>query len=50
MLQQPDTIKRMSDAGLYAETSASPDEFRALVKSDIDRLGKVIKDAGVTPQ
>lgn len=49
VITQPDTVKRMADTGLYVETN-TPEQFRAQIRSETDRLGKVIKDAGVTPQ
>jgi tripartite-type tricarboxylate transporter receptor subunit TctC len=45
----PDVVKRLAGAGSYVETSSMA-EFRDRIKEEIVRYGKVIKDAGVTPQ
>ena len=45
-LNRPETKERFLSSGL--ETAASsPEEFAALIKSDMARLGKVIKDAAI---
>jgi tripartite-type tricarboxylate transporter receptor subunit TctC len=46
ILAQPDVKQKFFSAGV--ETSlTSPRELGALIKSDMTRLGKVIRDAGI---
>ncbi|MSQ62233.1 MAG: tripartite tricarboxylate transporter substrate binding protein [Betaproteobacteria bacterium] len=44
-LKAPDVAKRLEDLGLDAG-GMSPEELGALVRSDIPRLGKVVRDSG----
>ena len=44
--QLPDTRERLTAAG-FEVVGSSPDAFAALIKNDIARLGKVIRDAGI---
>jgi len=46
VLQQPDTIKRLAELGLYVETN-TPEQYRELIRADIVRLGEVVKSANV---
>ena len=46
VLQQPDTIKRLAELGLYVETN-TPAQYRELIRADIVRLGEVVKSANV---
>ena len=39
--------KRLGDGGVPAVVSASPEDFAKFVKSEIDRFGKVIRDARI---
>jgi tripartite-type tricarboxylate transporter receptor subunit TctC len=48
-LNQPDVKEKFLAAGIEPLPS-SPAELAALRKSDMARMGKVIKDAGITPQ
>ena len=45
-INDPDVVKRLADLGLYVTTN-TPDEFRAMIKSDITRLGQIVKAAKV---
>jgi len=45
-INDPDLVKRLADLGLYVTTN-TPDEFRAMIKSEIARLGQVVKAANV---
>jgi tripartite-type tricarboxylate transporter receptor subunit TctC len=45
-LNQPDVKQRLFNSGLEVATN-SPAEFGAMVKSEIARMGKVIKAAGI---
>ncbi len=47
ILSTPDARKLMSSAGVDVATS-SPEEFAALLQSDLDRWGKVVKETGAT--
>ena len=44
-LKAPDVAKRLEDLGLDAG-GMTPDELGALIRSDIPRLGKVVRDSG----
>jgi tripartite-type tricarboxylate transporter receptor subunit TctC len=43
VLEVPEIRQRLADRG-YAVVASSPDEFLALVRSESDRLGKLIRD------
>ena len=45
VMQIPDVHKRMSDLGLDL-SGMPPQELAALVKADVPRLGKIVKDSG----
>jgi tripartite-type tricarboxylate transporter receptor subunit TctC len=47
--QSPDIVSKM-EVQVAAIVTSSPEEFAKLIKSDIDRLGKVIRDAGIKMQ
>ena len=47
-LAQPDLRAKLADLGLEP-IGNSPDEFAAIIKSEIPKWGKVIKDAGIKP-
>lgn len=44
--QLPDTRERLTAAG-FEPVGSSPDAFAALIKNDLARLGKVIRDANI---
>ena len=48
VLALPDVHARLADAGVEA-VGNSPEEFGAMVKSEIPKWAKVIKDAGIKP-
>lgn len=45
ILQMPDVAKRLTDLGLDL-SGMPPAELAALVKADVPRLGKIVKDSG----
>jgi len=47
ILAEPEAKKLMASAGVDVATS-SPEEFAALLRSEFDRLGKVVKETGAT--
>jgi tripartite-type tricarboxylate transporter receptor subunit TctC len=47
ILSTPDAKKLMASAGVDVATS-SPEEFAALMQSELDRWGKVVRDTGAT--
>jgi tripartite-type tricarboxylate transporter receptor subunit TctC len=49
-MADPEVLKRLAAGGVDAVTSKSSKDFVAFVKSETDRFGKVIKDAGVTAE
>jgi tripartite-type tricarboxylate transporter receptor subunit TctC len=46
VMRSPDVVKRLADMGLYVTTNA-PEEFRAMIKGDIARLGQVVREANI---
>jgi tripartite-type tricarboxylate transporter receptor subunit TctC len=44
-LKAPDVVKRLQDLGLDAG-GMPPEELAALIRSDIPRLGKIVRDSG----
>lgn len=49
-LQEPEVKKRFIDDGGEATPSSSPEEFGALIRSELAKWAKVVKDAGVKPE
>jgi tripartite-type tricarboxylate transporter receptor subunit TctC len=45
-LKQPDVIERYTALGIESVTS-TPQEFASIIKSDLTKYLKVIKDAGI---
>ncbi len=46
VMHSPDVVKRLADLGLYVATN-TPEEFRAMIKNDIARLGQIVKEANI---
>jgi tripartite-type tricarboxylate transporter receptor subunit TctC len=46
VLRLPDVAEKMKSQGLVVATQ-SPDEFDAMIKSEAERYGKILRDAGV---
>jgi tripartite-type tricarboxylate transporter receptor subunit TctC len=46
VLRTPEVTKKLADLGLYVTTD-TPEEFHDLIKVDIERLGKVVKEANI---
>ena len=49
-LQDPVIRKRFIDGGADPTPSASPEEFAAVIRTEIKKWAKVVKDAGIKPQ
>jgi tripartite-type tricarboxylate transporter receptor subunit TctC len=49
ILRQPDIVERMSSLGLQP-TGSTPEEFAALIRSDLDKWAKIVRDAGIQRQ
>jgi tripartite-type tricarboxylate transporter receptor subunit TctC len=49
-LQDPDVKKRFVDDGAEATPSKTPEEFGALIRSELAKWAKVVKDAGIQPE
>ena len=47
ILKSPEMLKRFGELGLDTVAS-TPAELGAVVKADVPRLGKVVKDSGAT--
>jgi len=48
--QDPEVRKRFLDDGAEVTVSATPEEFGAMVRSDVAKWAKVVKDAGIQPE
>ena len=46
-LADPAVKKRLSDDGAEPTPNATPEEFGAMLKSEIAKWGKVVKTAGI---
>jgi tripartite-type tricarboxylate transporter receptor subunit TctC len=46
MVAQPDVRKRMIDSGLEPEAS-TPERLEAMLRANIDKLGKIVRDANI---
>jgi tripartite-type tricarboxylate transporter receptor subunit TctC len=49
ILQRPDVQKRLTELGLDL-SGMPPGELAALVKADVPRLGKIVKESGAKPE
>lgn len=49
-LNQPDLKARFAERGIDLVASASPDELGLLIKSEVSRLQKIAKTAGIKPE
>jgi tripartite-type tricarboxylate transporter receptor subunit TctC len=47
MMKDPQVVKRLGDSGITIVTSKSPADFVTFVRNEIERFGKVIKDANI---
>ena len=45
----PDVVSKVAAQGVEMTTS-SPEEFSKLIAADVERLGKVVRDAGIKAQ
>ena len=50
ILADPEMRQRLSDVGMDPATDTSPERVTALTRGDSQRLGALIKDAGIKPQ
>ncbi len=49
-LEDPEMKKRFVEDGMEAAASGSPAEFGALIRSEVKKWAKVVKDAGIKPE
>jgi tripartite-type tricarboxylate transporter receptor subunit TctC len=49
VLHAPEMVTKLAEIGLYAETN-TPDRYGKMIQSDIERLGKIVKDANIKQQ
>ena len=49
VLQMPDVSEKLLKQGSIPAPN-TPAEFDAIIKSDTERYGKILKDAGINPQ
>jgi len=45
-LNSPEIVQKMAELGLYVSTSKSPEEFGEMIRSEVVRVGAIIKKAG----
>ena len=45
----PDVRERMIAQG-YEKVAGSPDDMTAMLRADLDKWGRVVKDAGIRPE
>jgi tripartite-type tricarboxylate transporter receptor subunit TctC len=45
-INSPDVVQKMAGLGLYVGTSKSPEEFGEMIRSEVQRVGAIIKQAG----
>jgi len=50
VLAEPDVTQQYANQGLVPLGSASPEEFGRFFRADFDRIGKVVKVAGIKPE
>jgi tripartite-type tricarboxylate transporter receptor subunit TctC len=50
VLQDPEMRKRFQNDGAEATPSATPEAFAALIRADLAKWAKVVKDAGIQPE
>ena len=48
--EAPDVQRRLQELGISPVTSPSPEAFQQLYLSELERWGKVIREAGITAQ
>jgi len=47
VMKRPDVVEKIRNQGLEAVSSASPDEFQQMIRTELKRLPAVVKSAGV---
>ena len=50
VVRAPELRKRYIERGIELVSSASPDEFTAYMKAEIDKTGKLAHAAGIKPE
>jgi tripartite-type tricarboxylate transporter receptor subunit TctC len=45
-LNSPDVVQKMAGLGLYVATSKSPEEFGDMIRTEVVRVGDIIRKAG----
>ena len=46
-MRTPDLHKRFLDRGVELAASASPEEFTAYVRAELEKKGKLVREAGI---
>lgn len=49
-VQDPEVKKSLADRAMYVSTSATPDDYSEALRSAVERVSKLLQDAGVNPQ
>jgi tripartite-type tricarboxylate transporter receptor subunit TctC len=49
-VEAPEVQRRLRELGITPVTSPSPEAFQQLYLSELERWGKVIREAGITVQ
>ena len=50
IMKMPDMVERLSRLGMEPAASSTAEEFAEYIKTEIVRLGKVLRDAGMRPE
>jgi tripartite-type tricarboxylate transporter receptor subunit TctC len=48
-LKLPDVRTRLSGAGIEIQ-SGTPEQFASVIKSEVDKWGRIVKEAGIQPE
>jgi tripartite-type tricarboxylate transporter receptor subunit TctC len=48
-LKLPDVRTRLSGSGIEIQ-SGTPEQFASVIKSEVDKWGRIVKEAGIQPE
>jgi tripartite-type tricarboxylate transporter receptor subunit TctC len=49
VMKHPDVVKRLNEGGTEVVVSKSPEDFAAFIRTESERYGKAIREAGIKP-
>jgi tripartite-type tricarboxylate transporter receptor subunit TctC len=50
IMKMPDVVERLSKLGMEPAATGTPEEFSDYIRTEVARLGKIVKDAGIKPE